>query len=101
MNRYSDRRKVFMDSSYGMFPWEIHQHTLMDVERAVTAFTRLLDAIETRLPSKSIDLGYYCGQKQFDIKGIPLPYSESVIQTSFIKSDFFLEVFLSALSLSM
>jgi hypothetical protein len=94
---YSDRRKESMDHFFGVFPWEIHQHTPMDVERAVSAFTRLLDAIEIRLPSNSIHSTHDCGHKQPSLEGIALPYSESVIEASFIEEDSFLECFLSAL----
>ncbi|CDM30150.1 hypothetical protein DTO013E5_8168 [Penicillium roqueforti] len=86
---YSDRRKESVDHFFGVFPWEIHQYTPMDVERAVSAFTRLLDAIEIRLPSTLIHSTYDCG--------IALPYSELVIKASFIETGSFIECFLSAL----
>jgi hypothetical protein len=92
ISTYSDRRKEKMDGVFGVFPWEIHQHTLMDVERAVSAFTRLLDAIEIRLSSRSIQ---QCEQPSFE--GIALPYSDSVIEASFIETDSFIGCFLSAL----
>lgn len=91
---YSDRRKESMDDVSGVFPWEIHQHTPMDIERAVSAFTRLLDAIEIRLPSSSI---HDCGREQPSFEGIALPYSESVIEASFTEVDSFAGCFLSAL----
>jgi hypothetical protein len=68
----------------------------MDVERAVDAFTRLLDAIEIRLPSNSTHSTHVCGHKQPSLEGIDLPYSESVIKAS-LEADSFLECFLSAL----
>lgn len=93
---YSDRRKESMDDVFGVFPWEIHQHTPMDVERAVSPFTRLLDAIEIGLPSSSThDCG--CEQPSFSFEGINLPYSESVIEASFTQVDSFTGHFLSAL----
>ncbi|CAG7989856.1 unnamed protein product [Penicillium salamii] len=84
---YSDRRKEFMEPSFGQFPWEIHQHTPMDVEKAVSAFTRLLDAIEIRLPplTHSFD---DCGQS------ISLPYPKAAIEASSIEGASFLEHFL-------
>jgi broad specificity phosphatase PhoE len=32
------------------YSWEIYQYTQRDVEKAVDAFARLLDAIESRFP---------------------------------------------------
>lgn len=91
---YSDRRKEAMEGVFGEFPWEIHQYTLMDVTRAIGAFNRLLDAIETRISSSSM-------QKSSDgdpgFKGISLPYSESVLEASFIEKDSFTGHFLSDL----
>ncbi|KAJ6133748.1 hypothetical protein N7523_000070 [Penicillium sp. IBT 18751x] len=66
----------------------------MDVERAVSAFTRLLDAIEIRLPSSSI---HECGREQPSLGGIALPYSKSVIEASFTELDSFAGCFLLAL----
>jgi hypothetical protein len=85
---YSDRQRESMDG-FLVFPWEIHQHTPMDVERAVSAFTRLLDAIEMRLPSTSTH--------STSLEGIALPYSKPTIEASFIEAGSFLECFLSAL----
>lgn len=91
---YSDRQKESMDDVFGVFPWEIHQHTPTDIERAVSAFTRLIDAIEARLPSSST---HDCGCEQPSFEGINLPYSESVIEASFTQVDSFTGCFLSAL----
>jgi hypothetical protein len=97
---YSDRRKELRGATggifdQGVFPWEIHQHTPMDVEKAVGAFTRLLDAIEIRLPSTSSI--HDSGWEKSGFKGIALPYSGSVIEASFIEADSFASCFLSAL----
>ncbi|KAJ5138557.1 uncharacterized protein N7515_003405 [Penicillium bovifimosum] len=94
---YSDRRKGSEKYSFRAFPWEIHQHTAVDVERAVSAFTRLLDAIEIRLPSISTHSTHDSDNKQPSFEGIALPYSESVMEASFIKADWFVKSFLSAL----
>ena len=94
---YSDRRKESRDRFFGVFPWDIQQHTPMDVEKAVSAFTRLLDAIEIRLPSILTHSTHDCGQKQPSFEGIALPYSEPVIEVSFIEAGSFLECFLLAL----
>lgn len=94
ISTYSDRRKEKLDDMFGVFPWEIHQHTPMDIERAVSAFTRLLDAIETRLPSSS---SHEQGLEKPSFEEIALPYSESVIDASFTKLDSFTGSFLSAL----
>lgn len=91
---YSDRRKEFMDPSFGQFPWEIHQHTPVDVERAVSAFTRLLDAIEIRLPSPLTHSFEDCGQEKPNLEGISLPYPKAAIEVSSIEAASFLERFL-------
>ncbi|KAJ5333171.1 hypothetical protein MYU51_021163 [Penicillium brevicompactum] len=80
-----------------LFPWEIHQYIAKDVEQAVSAFTRLLDAIEGRHPSKSTDTTHDSGKSQPSFEGIALPYSESVMDASFIEADSFIKSFLSAL----
>lgn len=94
---YSDRQKGFLDSSFGPFPWGIHQHTPVDVERAVRAFTRLLDAIESRLPSRLKTSSNDCRQEQPSPERLSLPYSKAVIEESSIDAGSFLECFLSAL----
>ncbi|KAJ5976047.1 hypothetical protein N7481_009754 [Penicillium waksmanii] len=96
---YSDRQKRLRGANggkfgRGVFPWEIHHHTPMDVERAVSAFTRLLDAIEIRLPPSST---HDRGREDPNFEGITLPYSESVVEASFIEVDSFARCFLSAL----
>ncbi|KAL4966309.1 uncharacterized protein BDV14DRAFT_208294 [Aspergillus stella-maris] len=47
-----DQAKLLkMDFLHGrMEPWIIHQYTKTDIERATTAFNRLLDAIDRRIP---------------------------------------------------
>jgi hypothetical protein len=72
------------------FPWEIHQHTQRDVHQAVVAFSRLLDAIESRLPPKSTHI--LLGSND----GIELPYPNWVIE-SLARKDSFAQEFLSAL----
>ncbi|KAJ5599181.1 hypothetical protein N7450_000248 [Penicillium hetheringtonii] len=94
---YLDRRKESMDHFFGVFPWEIHQYTPMDVERAVSSFTRLVDAIETRLPSDTTNATDDLGQSKPNLEGISLPYPESVIEASFIEADSFLGLFFSTL----
>ncbi|CAI7576292.1 unnamed protein product [Penicillium pancosmium] len=96
---YSDRQKELRGANggqfgRGVFPWEIHQHTPMDVKRAVSAFTRLLDAIEIRLPTTWT---HDHGRENPNFEGIALPYSESVMEASFIEVDSFARCFLSAL----
>jgi len=92
---YSDRGKENSDRGrFRVFPWEIHQYTLKDIEGAVTAFTRLLDAIEARLPSSSTDGN---GLEQLSFEKMALPYSESVIGASSTKANSFTGRFLSAL----
>lgn len=90
---YSDRRKGCSDQLLRVFPWEFHQYTPVDVERAVSAFTRLLDTIEARLPSSSIRHGL----EQQSLRQIALPYPESVIRASSTELDSFTGQFLSAL----
>lgn len=94
---YSDRRKESEYCFFGTFPWESRQYTAIDVERAVNAFIRLLDAIEIRLPSNSTHSTHASDHKQPSFEGIALPYSESVMETSFIEADSFVKSFLSAL----
>ncbi|CAI7644590.1 unnamed protein product [Penicillium manginii] len=96
---YSDRRKESEEHffGFGAFPWQSHQHTALDVERAVSALTRLLDAIEIRLPSNSTHSTHESDHKQPSFEGIALPYSGSVIKASFIEPDTFVKAFLSAL----
>lgn len=55
------------------FPLEIHPHTLRDVGMAVDAFTRLLDAIQSRLPPSSMRVV----QESSD-RGMALPYLDSI-----------------------
>ncbi|KAJ5612064.1 hypothetical protein N7510_005258 [Penicillium lagena] len=93
LTTYSDRGKRYSDQLIRVFPWEFHQYTPVDVERAVSAFTRLLDAIEARLPSSSI----HHGLEQQSLGQIPLPYPESVLRASSIEVDSFTGQFLSGL----
>ncbi|KAJ5770013.1 uncharacterized protein N7511_002064 [Penicillium nucicola] len=65
------------------FPWEYHQYTQRDVDKSVTAFTRLLDAIECRMPFQS---------DKIDIK-----YPQSVLDEAFTPQRSFVRSFLSAL----
>ncbi|CEJ61353.1 hypothetical protein PMG11_09888 [Penicillium brasilianum] len=90
---YSDSGKAD-HGRFRVFPWEIHQYTLKDVEGAVTAFTRLLDAIEARLPSSSTDGDTL---EQLSFEKMALPYSESVIGALSINVGSFSGRFLSAL----
>lgn len=94
---YSDPQKRSQDYSFETFPWEIHQYTALDVERAGVAFTRLLDAIEIRIPSNSSNSTCNSDQKQSSLEGITLPYSDSVMNASFIEADWFIKSFLAAL----
>jgi hypothetical protein len=65
------------------YPWEIHQYTQRDIEKAVVAFTRL-DAIESRLPPTTSN------------QEIELPYSDLVVNKSLPARDSFIRSFLSA-----
>jgi hypothetical protein len=49
-----DQAKLLkMGSMYGdMEPWIIHQYTKADLERAITAFKRLVEVIDSRIPHK-------------------------------------------------
>lgn len=67
------------------YPWEIQQYTQWDLEKAVVAFTRLLDAIESRLPPTTSN------------QEIELPYSDLVIDKSLPAKNSFIRSFLSAL----
>lgn len=60
------------------------------------AFTRLLDAIESRLPSKSMPGIQVSGDPETN-PGIDLPYANSVIDESFARRDSFARDFLLAL----
>lgn len=67
------------------YPWEIQQCTQRDLEKAVVAFTRLLDAIESRLPPNTSN------------QEIELPYSDLVIDKSLPAKNSFIRSFISAL----
>ena len=89
ISTYSDRGMEYFDQgTFRVFPWEIHQYTLLEVKRAVSALTRLLDAIEARLT-------YSLEEPRR--KKITLPFSESVVKALSIKVDSFNGQFLSAL----
>ncbi|OJJ05224.1 hypothetical protein ASPVEDRAFT_44747 [Aspergillus versicolor CBS 583.65] len=49
-----DQAKLLkMDFLYGLMePWVIHQYTKTDLERATTAFKRLVEVIESRIPPR-------------------------------------------------
>lgn len=88
---YSDPKSESPGHLPRCFPWEIYQHTQRGVEKAVVAFTGLLDMIESRLPSTA------SGNPERN-SGIELPYSSTVIDESFARRDSFARDFLSALS---
>lgn len=87
-----------------LFPWEYHLHSPADVERAISAFTRLLDAIESRLPQKlqhsqipargEISIEDAEGQSNQQIR---FPYTSSVLDSSFVRQNSFARAFLSTL----
>lgn len=83
VTKYSDPNieieSLYQPSRY--FPWEIHQHTQRDVDKAVDAFIRLLDAIETRRPPKPKLNIKISGDS--DINGLKLPYSSTTIDHLF------------------
>lgn len=69
------------------FPWQFQQYTQRDIEKAVAALTRLLDAIECRLPLSTLPNGQF----------MDLPYSESVINEACVPNNSFIRSFLLAL----
>jgi hypothetical protein len=87
-----------------LFPWDIQLHSSVDVERAISAFTRLLNAIESRLPQKlqhsqtparvEISIENTEGQPNQEIH---FPYTSSVLDRSFAGQDSFTRAFLSSL----
>ncbi|KAJ5779983.1 hypothetical protein N7457_005143 [Penicillium paradoxum] len=66
------------------YPWKIHHYTRRDLEKAVAAFTRLLDAIESRLPPTTSN------------EEIRLPYSDLMIDDSMPTEHSFIRSFLLA-----
>ncbi|KAJ6118485.1 hypothetical protein N7471_013105 [Penicillium samsonianum] len=65
------------------FPWEYCQYTQRDIDKSIAAFTRLLDAIETRLPVQSY--------------AVETRTPESVFNEAFVPNNSFIRSFLSAL----
>ncbi|CAG8903506.1 unnamed protein product [Penicillium egyptiacum] len=65
------------------FPWEYYQYTQRDVDKSITTFTRLLDAIECRIPFQSAK--------------IDIQYPQSVLDEAFTPKKSFVRSFLSAL----
>ncbi|KAJ5376487.1 hypothetical protein N7509_013373 [Penicillium cosmopolitanum] len=80
------------------FPWKAHQYAQSDVKKAVAAFARLLDAIESRLPSTRLPKA-----ENKDASAVPqnknakISYTTSTIISSIIRKDSFVHEFLSAL----
>ena len=80
-------RKVYTSSIPSkFFPWNLQNFTKCDIEKAVAAFIRLIDAIEQKLPTSSSP------QTQID-----LLYPTTVLDKAYIKEDTFLRSFLLAL----
>lgn len=80
------------------FPWKAHQYTQSDVKKAVTAFTRLLDAIESRLPSTRLHKAESkVASAVPQNKNAKISYTTSTITSSIIRKDSFVHEFLSAL----
>lgn len=69
------------------FPWQYHQYTERDIVKAIGAFTRLLDAIEHRLPQVA-------ATRNAERK---LPYSHSAFDEATVPVISFILSFLSAL----
>lgn len=67
------------------FPWEYHQFTQRDIEKSITAFSRLLNAIEHRHrpPAQSAK--------------IAINYPQPVLDEAFIPNKSFVKLFLAAL----
>ena len=55
-------------------PWVIHQYTKIDVERAATAFKRLTNAIEFRIPMQTRDKDK--PQPQAALTALPFPWHD-------------------------
>lgn len=101
---YSDIDRLTTRWLCQKFPWEIHQHTSIDVERAISAFNRLLDAIESRLPQKSQrpPSSQLCEASEQNTEGqsdqqICFPYTDSLLDNSFVRENSFAREFLSTL----
>ncbi|OGE50002.1 hypothetical protein PENARI_c019G09674 [Penicillium arizonense] len=68
------------------FPWEYYQYTQRDIDKSITIFNRLLDAIEHRLPVLPV---------QSD--KIDITYPQSILDKAFTPNKSFVRSFLSAL----
>lgn len=73
------------------FPWRYHQHTHRDVVKATQAFTKLLDAIEQRLPQPRA-AERPASTSDLDIQ---LPYSHAILDEATIPAKTFIRNFLS------
>lgn len=73
------------------FPWRYHQYTHRDVITATQALTRLLDAIEQRLPQPRAT-AYLASTRDLDIQ---LPYSHAILDEATIPASTFIRIFLS------
>ncbi|KAJ5139691.1 hypothetical protein N7448_003099 [Penicillium atrosanguineum] len=89
---YTDKDSVLFKHSEPCFPWQMHQYTQCDIEKATTAFTRLINAIEYRIPS---DRPTHTPLSSNWVT--ELPYSNSVLDECFVPRDSFVRSFLSAL----
>ncbi|KAJ5160687.1 uncharacterized protein N7482_007691 [Penicillium canariense] len=65
------------------FPWQYHEYTDRDIAKAINAFTRLLDAIDQRLPQPARD------------PELQLPYSPATLAEAAIPINTFIRSFLS------
>lgn len=68
------------------FPWQYHQYTAQDIAKANNALTRLLDAIEHRLPQTPRD------------PELQLPYSPAILDEAKIPINSFIRSFFSEMS---
>ncbi|KAJ5369845.1 uncharacterized protein N7496_005937 [Penicillium cataractarum] len=76
-----------------LFPWRYHQYTHRDVVKATQALTRLLDAVEQKLPQPR-ETEYPASTRDVDIQ---LPYSQAILDEATIPANTFIRDFLSEL----
>ncbi|KAF3392682.1 hypothetical protein F1880_008855 [Penicillium rolfsii] len=76
------------------FPWRYHTYTHRDVVKATQAWTRLLDAIEQRLPQPRET---ECPASTRGVE-IQLPYSQAILDEATIPARTFIRDFLSEFS---
>ncbi|KAJ5966638.1 hypothetical protein N7501_002886 [Penicillium viridicatum] len=80
--------EIFTEDKYPAaqyFPWEYYQYTQRDIEKSITAFNRLLNAIEHR------------HRPSAQSAKIAINYPQSVLDEAFIPNKSFVGSFLSAL----